>query len=395
MPSSTSEILRRMAIMVALVCFVALSSAGNSAAPSRVVNDFKVYVDTESTYLGGEQAILVRTITIRGRSVSRTRPLVRCDQKSCVRLSDRGRYRKKVKRNEIQFKNVNWVLARRNTVTVAIHQRGRVGRYRRMGVAQYGSTALSVRKAGCLLRNFRKRKCPRRTKIVAPGTPVPAPTASGNVRRSSVLESGAIMRVGDGLESPSRSFRLVMQSDDNLVQYQGSKAVWSTQTFGSGYRAVMQPDGNFVVYDGGTAKWNSNTQGFGGARLNLQDDGNLVVYRSTRALWSRLGGYVGDVLQAGQRLRTYEYLWSSNHQFRLFMQGDGNLVLYGTKALWSSMTVGLNYYAETQGDGNFVVYSGSGQAKWNSSTFGAGARLVVQNDSNLVVYHGGKAVWSR
>jgi len=63
-------------------------------------------------------------------------------------------------------------------------------------------------------------------------------------------------------------YRLVMQSDSHLVQYDSSargKATWATGVFNKGAKgayAVMQNDGNFVVYDGhGTALWCTRTEG--------------------------------------------------------------------------------------------------------------------------------------
>ncbi len=74
---------------------------------------------------------------------------------------------------------------------------------------------------------------------------------------------------------------------------------------------------------------------------------------------------------------------SPSENLILYMQPDGNLVLYqyGT-ALWSSGTFGQNCgsnqcYAVFQGDGNFVVYNGS-TPLWNSQTGGnSGAHLIL------------------
>ena len=84
----------------------------------------------------------------------------------------------------------------------------------------------------------------------------------------------------------------------------------------------------------------------------------------------------------------------------LKMELDCNLVLYSVNDgvvggnLWSSGTSGAGDDCEThfQGDGNLVVYDGSGQALWHSST--SGAELRIQADGNAVIYHiGGSALW--
>jgi hypothetical protein len=103
----------------------------------------------------------------------------------------------------------------------------------------------------------------------------------------------------------------------------------------------------------------------------------------------------GSTLAAGGTLTEGEYLESNGGQYKLIMQGDGNLVLYhkGT-ALWSSETGGNpGSYAVMEGEGNLVVYDGT-TAKWNSSTWGfPGAYLSLQEEGNLVVYQDGHPVW--
>ncbi|MEO8874819.1 MAG: peptidase S8, partial [Polyangiaceae bacterium] len=103
------------------------------------------------------------------------------------------------------------------------------------------------------------------------------------------IPSGFGLNSGDSIKSCDGRFELVMQSDGNLVMYQGSKALWSAGTSGKhAYKAELQGDGNFVIYDGkGDALWNSGTGGHAGAGLDLQTDGNMVIYASAgHAIWS-------------------------------------------------------------------------------------------------------------
>jgi hypothetical protein len=93
------------------------------------------------------------------------------------------------------------------------------------------------------------------------------------------------------LLSPNKFYRLVMQSDGNLVLYRAGqqRALWSTRTDKNpGAWAIMQSDGNLVVYsDEDRPLWASGTQGHPGAYLVVQDDGNCVIYsRGGRALWN-------------------------------------------------------------------------------------------------------------
>ena len=149
------------------------------------------------------------------------------------------------------------------------------------------------------------------------------------------------------------------------------------------------------IYVAGRALWSSATQGHPGARVFMQGDGNLVVYASSgAALWN--SGTGGS---------------SAN---RLEVQDDANLVLYGSAAVWSSGTSnprllqgeqllpGQSLWSSSrrfllamQTEGNLVLYDG-GTARWHAGTYGhPGAFAVMQTDGNLVVYlPSGSALWA-
>ena len=81
---------------------------------------------------------------------------------------------------------------------------------------------------------------------------------------TSVLIAGQYL---SSLTSADGRFQFVYQGDGNIVLYQGTTALWSSQTYGSSVgAAVMQSDGNFVLYDAsGTAIWDTHTYGHPGA----------------------------------------------------------------------------------------------------------------------------------
>lgn len=105
-------------------------------------------------------------------------------------------------------------------------------------------------------------------------------------------------------------------------------------------------------------------------------------------------------LSVNQQLTSNQHLESDNGSFRLYMQGDGNLVLrdWSTQSsLWSSGTHGQGgIRAKFQSDGNLVIRNSKGSAVWASgSAKSGGTRLVMQNDGNLVIYtSSGNPVWA-
>ena len=104
----------------------------------------------------------------------------------------------------------------------------------------------------------------------------------------------------------------------------------------------------------------------------------------------------GDSLAVNRVLRRNMYLKSGDGRYTFWLQGDGNLVLYGPsgRALWSNNRLTTDFLI-MQGDGNVVGYTNTGTPTWASNTTGRGGnRLVVQNDGNLVLYSAARAVWA-
>jgi hypothetical protein len=104
-----------------------------------------------------------------------------------------------------------------------------------------------------------------------------------------VLRAGQSFQVNTPLYSNDGVFRVVLQSDGNLVVYDDqNKALWASGTNGKAVsRCIMQTDGNLVIYGYNNAIWASNTNGNRGAYLSMQDDGNLVIYLpGGRPIWA-------------------------------------------------------------------------------------------------------------
>ncbi len=114
------------------------------------------------------------------------------------------------------------------------------------------------------------------------------PGAPGKPAGCGTIKPGQGLEVGESFSSCDGRFALAMQSDGNLVLYEGSKALWATGTNGKrGFAMYMQGDGNFVLYDTSSRPlWASGTNGSPGSFLAVQTDGNLVVYDGSRPLWA-------------------------------------------------------------------------------------------------------------
>jgi predicted heme/steroid binding protein len=187
-----------------------------------------------------------------------------------------------------------------------------------------------------------------------------------------------------------------MQDDGNLVEYDKSGTpIWASGTDPAGATAVMQSDGAFVVKDGGGAVvWSSDTAGNAGATVVLADTGQLsVVSSSGTPLWAGPGELVG-----GRALGPGESLYSPSRNYRLTMQGDGNLVLYDASnaPIWATGTNPSGAVAAMQPDGDFVVYDGSNQPLWAANTNGhTGAYLSLLDSGQLAINAvGGTPLWS-
>lgn len=106
----------------------------------------------------------------------------------------------------------------------------------------------------------------------------------------------------------------------------------------------------------------------------------------------------GNILTNDQVLLVDDYLVSPNGQFRLVMQGDGNLCVYGPAGCVfsaASNAPGGRFFAVMQSDGNFCVYKGAPNQNlgwlWGTQvTIPGGGRCfaTVEDDGSFNVYRG-------
>ncbi|HEY2644847.1 MAG TPA: hypothetical protein VGI56_13915 [Galbitalea sp.] len=120
--------------------------------------------------------------------------------------------------------------------------------------------------------------------------PVP-PVPVDPHNKGAILYSGQQLNEGDFLEAGA--YRLVKQSDSHLVEYRGSRPVWSTSMSRTklskhpeAAHTANQPDGNFVDYGSDrNAKqfviWatGTNQKAYRGSHVKLVPDGRLIIIR--------------------------------------------------------------------------------------------------------------------
>src|ERR1700731_2854076 len=97
-------------------------------------------------------------------------------------------------------------------------------------------------------------------------------------------------------------------------------------------------------------------------------------------------------LAPNESLTGGQYIVSPNSQYVLYMNTDGNLILFvwsaAPRVLWQTGTSGHSGSSLVQqADGNLVLYDSGGHAYWATNRFGASSILFLQSDGNLVVYN--------
>jgi hypothetical protein len=170
---------------------------------------------------------------------------------------------------------------------------------------------------------------------------------------------------------------------NHLVQWEGdTKAQRTAWLVTPDLRRLWIPD---------TATW-SCFKGRGYVGPDLLQAATLDRLRDQTNMWAACG----DTLAKNRVLRRNMYLKSSDGRYTFWLQGDGNLVLYGPsgRATWATNRYNTDFLI-MQGDGNLVGYTNAGGPTWATGSTGRGGnRFVVQSDGNLVIYSNTGPVWA-
>ena len=138
----------------------------------------------------------------------------------------------------------------------------------------------------------------------------------------------------------------------------------------------------------GVACWRDGGPAHDTHRWFRVNSGGIEGWVSAGAMSSQPAVPYCSEMRAGETLFAGQSVWSSNGAFRLIMQTDGNVVVYGPGgALWSARTTGaVGARLVMQPDGNLVVYDHANRAAWHTGTSNSGSRFVIQSDGNAVLY---------
>jgi YD repeat-containing protein len=152
--------------------------------------------------------------------------------------------------------------------------------------------------------------------------------------------------------------------------------------------------------------WSTGTGGTNASSIFMQDDGNLVLYVMRWLAGTYAAGSpgpfpssscsIGNYLIAGQRINANQCIVSPHGQYFLYMAPDGNFYIYnwanGT-APWGAPTYGHpGAYAILQTDGNLVVYDANNVALWSSGTGGTNAERLDMEDDGRIIIY--KSAWN-
>ncbi len=214
------------------------------------------------------------------------------------------------------------------------------------------------------------------------------------------LSLGQALNRGETLNSLTGKYRLILQLDGNLVQYNSSnQPIWYTGILdATADYLIMQHDGNLVLYNSSNQPvWYTGAI-FSAAEFVVQDDGNMVMYAAGHnSLWTKS---LTTIQSVGNTLFKGQMKISGTGGYYLIMQQDGNLVFYNTQhqPLW---TPGIHNATadrlELQSDGNLVLKNTADKPVWSAQTTGINvSHLAVQADGNLVIYnYQGIPIWHR
>jgi outer membrane protein assembly factor BamB len=260
-----------------------------------------------------------------------------------------------------------------------------------------------------------------------------SPTAELVAPAGTEILDGQLIVPGSYVDSPDGKVRFAYQKDSNLVLTRAGVVTWNSDTVDSG-DVVHFRGSNLEMREGGSLRlvWHSNSASNHKAVLRVQNDGHVVIRAKDSdkygpVLWS-VGepyppvvhytkvapAYTNGKLGNTRALVRGEEIVSPDGCTILRLRLSGNLVLErlsgkGRTLLWESRTPWVRKDDRLsapeslwmQGDGNLVLYQnlpGSPTpvaAVWSTKTNISGSFLAVQDDGRITIRsRSGRELWS-
>jgi hypothetical protein len=222
-----------------------------------------------------------------------------------------------------------------------------------------------------------------------------------NKKPTSVISPDSdFVKIGNILTSPDGNSVLTLRPTGDLSIYYKGKPV---QTIAKNvYQLRQQQDGNLVAYSkAGDVVW---VRGDGAKRqVTISNDGKLTYKTTptdpgiTLTSWTIDSNPRGEALTTNTILFAGQTVFSNNNRYRLTLQNDGNLVLYGPSGAKWAVGENKGHALIQQSDGNLVLYSYQGAAVWSSNIWlanGSQTQTFIQGDGNIVTYDKYSPIWS-
>jgi hypothetical protein len=198
-----------------------------------------------------------------------------------------------------------------------------------------------------------------------------------------VLTQGQTLKLGTSTLSIGSNGKLRLTSRTGDVFWESSVGDPCT----GACRLSLNSDGNLVLYNGSRQYWSAETSGNNptpGTKVTFSDQ--LPFVKVTDANDNILWSSSGAIFERGFALKTLQFIRfkEDNNLYFLIMQNDGHLVLYKDALYqnpqWGSGTSGLcsvNCLARFNNDGNFVIYNGSiGVFASNTQVFNGNSHIA-------------------
>ncbi|XP_055333868.1 meprin A subunit alpha-like isoform X2 [Paramacrobiotus metropolitanus] len=202
------------------------------------------------------------------------------------------------------------------------------------------------------------------------------------------LQMNEALTVGKNYFSPSMTFRLVLQSDHNLVLYRECDGwpVFMTHTNGlPSVRAILPDDGHFQLekwdVNGGlrVPYWTSETWGYGESQLVVSDSGYLYLSNYTVGAYWRSSGHHNHGCNG-----TSEYIPAKMYKHHVILRAGENLDLESSYASPNKL---FSLEIDRQHGHHLIVWRRCDHRHgFKAMARQTIARVTLQDDGNLMMY---------